>query len=172
MSEENGMLLIKASSELLKKMAAQVGEDATEVLSELFQFAEVDSNVYERETYCFDSAQIIDDYILLKYDESCCEWSYIANTLMKKGKNIEIYANCNCYDESTFEYYALDNTGKKIAFDLPIENADEIVQEDEEFVDRVTEKSQQWKSMIPQKVITVSPEFAEVQLEQFLDYCE
>lgn len=172
MAEESGRLALKAPEQLLKKLTELSGADVTEVLAELFEYAGIESKAYERETYRFDKAVVAGEYLLIEYSESCCEWSYIANAIVKKGKDIEVYANCNCYSASTYEYYALDNTGKKVIFSLPLENADEIVQEDEEFIDRTTEQSVQWKSMIPEQVKLVSPEFCEVQLEEFLSYCE
>ncbi|WP_413664630.1 hypothetical protein ACG1BZ_04925 [Microbulbifer sp. CNSA002] len=172
MSEEAGKFVLKAPKELLVKLVELNGEDLTEALKELFSYSGVESKTYERESYRFDKSELIGDYLIATYGQACCEWSYIANALLKQGKGIEVYASCNCYDECSYEYYALDEKGTKVAFSLPLENAGEIVQEDEDFIERVSQKAKQWSSMIPEQVKQGAPEFDEVQLDEFLSYCE
>ena len=171
MDEENGKLILKAPQEPLQRFTELSKLDVTEVLAELFDYACIESRTYQRETYSFDKAFVVGEYLLIKYGRFCCEWSYIADVLVQKGEGIEVYANCHCYDASTYEYYALDKTGEKLFFSLPLGNADEIMQEDEEFIEGVTEKSEQWKAMIPEPVKQASPSFSDVKLDEFLSHC-
>lgn len=171
MAEENGILALKAPAELLEKLESLTGSDVTSVLAELFEYAGVESKAYQRETYVFDEAIVAGEYLIIKYDCNCCEWSYIADALVNNGSGIEFYASCNCYDARALEYYALDKAGKKIIFSLPLENSYEIVQEDDGFIERVTEKTEQWKLMIPEQVKNITPNFSDVKLDEFLMYC-
>ena len=130
MAEENGKLIIKAPKDLLHKIAKLKGNDVTEVLSELFDYAGIESKIYTRETYRFDKAIVVNEYLLIEYDESCCEWSYVANAIIQKGEAVELYAHmCNEYGLNL--YYSLNKMGEKnkIVVDYECDDINETLSE-------------------------------------------
>jgi hypothetical protein len=159
MAEESGLIAIKAPDKIINDLASSGLNDATGALINLFNYAQITSKVYERETYCFDNCSLVEEYLIMEYGNNCCEWSYVAAALLQSKLDIEIYAyTSNEYGGK--EYFARRDNDNKVSFNIDYETLDEVLEENPDYANITSEKVRVWSSLIPNILKESCPKLA------------
>lgn len=157
--EEWSRVIVKAPKEIL--VLFEKGNVAN-ALAQLAMYAGIDSRAVEQTNVVIDNAELKDTYLALSYD--CSEWVDISTAFVSKGSKIEYYARHG--DEyGTLSFFALTPSGEKFCLQFD-EGGDAM--EDEEYQEKMIGKLNQWKSLVPQDVNQIFPDFAAIDAEDYI----
>lgn len=162
MAEEYGEIILKAPERILKSFIGAKNSDISANLSALSDYTGVDKKYFEREHYEFTSAKLKSGYLKIAYD--CSEWSYIAESIVRYGKGVEIYAQCG-NEYGIHKFFALTKKAKKFSFSVDAESEEF---ENEESIEHTLEQINEWVYRVPNSVKKSFPDFCEVDTDKII----
>ncbi|WP_049723851.1 hypothetical protein [Gilvimarinus polysaccharolyticus] len=156
MPEAFGTLVIKAPERILQGLSKSDDGVGWDAMTELFKFSGIDSikNSHDMLEYAYEGEDFSHEGIelragLLEVVIFGDEWMYIAQALIKKGKNIDIYGRIS-HEHGVTEFYAFNDEG--------VSYLESIDYEGDVNVDREDEIVAEWLSKVPNNVKKVFPE--------------
>ncbi|WP_028865707.1 hypothetical protein [Psychromonas aquimarina] len=151
MAEENGIVVIKAPTDLLQKIKNGENSDIKELVEELAVHAQIDSKLFKSTDCRIEDVDLKSGYVCFNFE--CSDWSKITIAFVRKGSDIEFYTRV--YDEyGTNEFYALDSSGKRFGYSFDDEGD---ACEQDGFEEEVESNLNAWIDMIPSEVKTAFP---------------
>ncbi|WP_223669857.1 ankyrin repeat domain-containing protein [Kangiella shandongensis] len=118
MAEASGYVLIKAPEQLMKTLLSDFDEVTYESMTALFKHAGIDASkssdssscqLHEWSRFTAEGMELVDGYLrIITFGD---EWMPAIKTLIKKGKDLEVYGKIS-HEYGYDEYYVLNNDGE------------------------------------------------------------
>ncbi len=156
MAEEWGSVVLKAPKELLRELKKVQNGDASNVVKQLSELAEIDHSEFAQDDCRIGNVYLKSTYAAFEY--FCSDWRKISETFINKGNNIEIYARTE--DEyGAAEFYALSEGGDR--FSLSFDHGGDAF-EIEGYEEEITAELNKWVSKLPNDLKKAFPSFADI----------
>lgn len=162
LAEESGIIVIRGPEDLLKKFVGAEGSETSGLLLNLAEVTGFDKKFLERESYLFDSSVLHSGYLKIEYDGP--EWSYISASVVRTGKNIELYSRAS-NEYGVHRYFALTKKGKKFVYSIDLES-DQL--DSKEGAEEALHQLMEWLARIPEEVNQYFPSLSDIEVDSIV----